>query len=110
MRKPEIEKFIARQEAISHRNYMTYQETGLPRYMRAYEKAEDLLDIARMALNAADDHAKASYLKMMVIDIGSEAIDALHKGVAQDPGAAEMCLRNLCALAKNEGIWNPLEE
>lgn len=74
MTKAEIEKLIEQQEKISERNYMAYQETGESRYMRAHEKAEDLLDIARTALSVADIREQNLIIKSNFMDAATKAI------------------------------------
>ena len=56
MNATQLEKLIERYQKISDRNYHNYQETGTQRYYREYNNAEDIIDAARQALSAADEH------------------------------------------------------
>lgn len=47
-------KQLARFEKIYAENEREYQSSGIPRYYRAYKKAENWTDIIRAALDAAD--------------------------------------------------------
>ena len=51
----EIRKKIDKYQALADKNYMTYQETGEPRYLTAYEKYEELTDVYTMALKYKED-------------------------------------------------------
>ena len=104
MTKDAIEKLIDQQQRISDRNYMNYQQTGEGRYLRAHERAEDLIDIARIALNAHDDHTKMINYRCELGQLGSEACEVLHHGVQADLEGAENVLRNLRAVAVGSGI------
>lgn len=104
MTRDEIEKYIQKKEAVSHRNYMAYQETGISRYMRRHEIAEDEIQIARQALSAADDHEAAGRLNAEMCQICSRAIHILHTNDDLVP-----LLRDLQALGELYGVRNPFK-
>ena len=106
-----IEKIIESQKRIHDRNFDNYQQTGERRYERAYQNAEDLIDICTLALGGVDEHTKLIHLKGSIIQIGVDAIKLLHdKAFLTDPHGVEKLLRNLRVLAKGEGVRDPYEE
>ena len=90
MKKSEIEDFIEKQKKISHRNFMNYQESGTSRYYRAHERAEMLIDIARQALSAADDHQIVGTYRSELSDYGSRAISILNHNKVDDPETVQL--------------------
>lgn len=52
----DIMKFIAQQEVYHDKQFANYQETGYSKYYCQCRRAEKLIDIARLALNASDEH------------------------------------------------------
>ena len=106
-----IEKIIESQKRIHDRNFDNYQQSGERRYERAYQNAEDLIDICTLALGGVDDHTKLLHLRSSIIQIGVDAIRLLHdKAFLNDPDGVERLLKNLRSLAKGEGVWDPCEE
>lgn len=106
-----IEKIIESQKRIYERNYMNYQQSGERRYERAYQNAEDLIDICTLALSGVDEHTKLLHLKSSIIRIGADAIKLLHdKAFLSDPEGTERILKELRTLAKGEGVRDPYEE
>ena len=106
-----IEKIICSQKRIQERNYMNYQQSGERRYERAYQNAEDLIDICTLALGGADEHTKLLHLRSSIIQIGYDAIKLLHdKAFLSDPQGVERILKELRALAKGEGVRDPYKE
>lgn len=79
--KKTIEKIIEQKQKISDRNFMNYQETGARRYLLEHEKAEDIIDICRMALSIAEDRQMLGTLKACVAQWGSKAVTILHDGL-----------------------------
>ena len=104
MKKGQIEAFIQKQQAISDRKYMAYQETGDPRYLREHERAEDLIQIANQALSAADDHTALGALRAEFSTICAKAALLLHQ-----PGEPEPLLREIIAVGKSYGFRDPWE-
>ena len=106
-----IEKIIESQKRIYERNYMNYQQSGERRYERAYQNAEDLIDICTLALGGVDEHTKLLHLRSSIIQIGADAIKLLHdKAFLSDPQGVERILKELRTLAKGEGVQDPYEE
>lgn len=104
MRKEQIEEHIQKQQAVSDRKYMAYQETGNPRYLREHERAEDLIQIANQALSAADDHTALGALRAEFSTICAKAALLLHQ-----PGEPEPLLREIIAVGKSYGFRDPWE-
>lgn len=104
MRKEQIEEHIQKQQEVSDRKYMAYQETGNPRYLREHERAEDLIQIASQALSAADDHTALAAIKAELGVICSKASILLHQ-----PGEPEKLLREIVAIGKIYGFRDPWE-
>ena len=69
---------------------MNYQESGTSRYYRAHERAEMLIDIARQALSAADDHQMAGTYRSELSDYGSRAISILNHNKVDDPETVQL--------------------
>ena len=107
MTKPEIEKLIDQQEKVFERNYRSYQETGIPRYEYAYRRAENLIDLGRMALSAADDHQMAVTYKGEFSDWGNRAFDLTRDLKNWDEEKAIRLLKDIAASAKSRGlVWD----
>lgn len=104
MNRKKIEEHIQKQQAVSDRKYMAYQETGNPRYLREHERAEDLIQIASQALSAADDHTALGALRAEFSTICAKAALLLHH-----PGEPEPLLREIIAVGKSCGFRDPWE-
>ena len=72
--KQRLEELIERYDAKARRNYDAYQQSGVQRYMREYENADELAGFLRRALNSADDHQLMVNYKLMLQDFCSRAI------------------------------------
>lgn len=106
-----IEKIIESQRRIHDRNFDNYQQSGERRYERAYQNAEDLIDICTLALSGVDEHTKLMHLRSSIVQIGVDAIRLLHDNAfLNDPAGVERILKELRTLAKGEGIRDPYEE
>lgn len=111
--KETIEKLIKQQEAISHRNYMAYQETGISRYMRAHERAEDLIDICRMAMNVADIKQQNGIMRAELTEFAHKAIMLDHNQRWLDPenlGDVGGLIKNLAGYGRMIGVNDPWRE
>ena len=106
-----IEKIIESQKRIYERNYMNYQQSGERRYERAYQNAEDLIDICTLALGRVDEHTKLLHLRSSICEVGYKAMCLLNNdSFLTNPAETEKLLYNLRALAKGEGVQDPYEE
>ena len=86
-------------------------EHGERRYERAYQNAEDLIDICTLALGGVDEHTKLLHLRSSICEVGYKAICLLNNDrFLTDLAETEKLLRNLRALAKGEGVQDPYEE
>ena len=91
MNHKQLEEFISKKQKVSDRNFQAFQESGVPRYMYAYQKAEELIDIARQALSAADDHQKAGTSSFYISQWGAKALELVNrKDLGREERAAEM--------------------
>ena len=109
--KATIQKVIESQKKIYDRNYSNYQQSGERRYERAYQNAEDLIDICTLALGGVDEHTKLIHLRSSICEVGYKAMCLLNNNsFLTDHTETEKLLRNLRALAKNEGVRDPYEE
>lgn len=79
-----IEKMIDQADNRAERAYKNYQETGIRRYEREYQKAEDLADALRVALTAYDDHEKLGAIKAELMILANDADNVLAHGVVED--------------------------
>lgn len=104
MTKEQIKAYIDKKQAVVDKNYRNYQETGERRYERTYQQAEDEIEIANMALAAADDHLKAISYKADLISLAAEADKLIHATIGTMGKAAYLKLaKNLIAAAKLAG-------
>ena len=72
--KQRLEELIARYDEKARRNYDNYQQSGIQRYYREYENAEELVGFLRRALGSADDHQKMVNYRLMLQDFCARAI------------------------------------
>lgn len=109
--KKTIVKIIESQKRIHDRNFDNYQQTGERRYERAYQSAEDLIDICTLALGSVDEHAKLIHLRSSICEVGYKAMCLLNNdSFLTDLAGVQKLLYNLRALAKGEGVRDPYEE
>ena len=73
MTKDYLEKLAEKYNAKSERAFMSYQQTGIQRYLREYENSLDFADAFRMAANAADDHNALGIIKSEFTTLASQA-------------------------------------
>lgn len=57
MSKAELEALAEKYAAKAEKAYQNYQETGISRYSREYQNAEELFYAFQAAANAAEEHA-----------------------------------------------------
>lgn len=107
MKREGIEKYIEKKQKLSDRNYENYQASGEPKYMRAYERYEDEIQIARQALTAADDHTKALEYKSELVSLASRADKAIS---TMDPSELLAVCRDVLACGKIAGYLSRWEE
>jgi len=105
-----IKKFIDQQERVRDRNERNYQESGESRYDRASRKAENMIDLATMALGVADIKDDNRMYRSALAECGNRAISILHHGIDSDPATVESLLRDIKTYALNfklsRDIWN----
>ena len=110
MDKAAIQKIIEQQEKISERNFRYYQESGESRYMRAHEKAEDLLDICRTALSVADIKEQNIILKANFTEVASKAISLDHDNRWLDQANLDEIghlVKDLASMGRVMGVNDP---
>lgn len=69
-----LEELIARLDKKSMSNYYNYQQSGIQRYMREHENAEELAGYLRRVLSGADDHQKMVEYRLALVDFCARAI------------------------------------
>ena len=107
MTKEKIEKFIDRQQKVYDRNYRNFQETGEPRYDYAANRVEDMIDLARMALNAADDHQMVGICRAELSEWGNRALELTRDLNHWDEAKAMQLLKTIASTAKSRGlVWD----
>ena len=99
----EIGAFIKKQQKISDRNFKNYQETGIKRYLRTHENAEEMIDMAGQALKAADDHQMVGVYNADIGRWGEKAAELLYKKSECDP-EVERLLRDIKSAAVMRGL------
>ena len=89
-----------------------YQESGLARYNREREQAEDMAEALRIAANAADDHSKLISLRGAVYCLAVKAhaaVDALDApDRASDRDILTDLARNIISTARLYGVDSEL--
>lgn len=73
MSKEELAAMIDRFRRKAETNYYNYQETGIQRYQREYQKADDVASALQMALDASDDHSAMVGMRCAIAELGSRA-------------------------------------
>ena len=101
MDKAKIEALRDRYSARADRNYRNYQETGVSRYSWQQRQAADIVDLANLALNAADTATRYGDLKCSVSRMASEAGNILHNW---DEAAAKTLLKRMYRSAVSAGL------
>lgn len=104
MKREEIEKFIQQQEGVYHRQYMAYQDSGDSKYASQYRRAEKLIDIARIAAGAADDHSMVGTLKSELSMLANDADKMYFAGDYNDPEKMRKYLHKVVSVAKAYGL------
>lgn len=105
MTKADIEKFIEHYETVSARNFDNYQQSGIARYDREYRKAEDMVEIGRMALSIADTRAQNGSLRACMGFWGAKAVDILHNQQYEDQTEViQRLLRDMKAVCVGMGL------
>ena len=105
MTKEGIEKFIEHYEGVSARNYDNYQQSGIARYDREYRKAEDMVEIGRMALSIVDSREQNNNMRFYIGTWGSKAIDILHYAKHEDQTEEiQQLLRDMKAVCVSMGL------
>ena len=110
MTKEQIEKMIEQQRKISDRNYMNYQSSGISRYMRAHEKAEDLIELCQTALSVADIKDENRIIKANFIECAAIAINLDHDGRWLDQANLDevgKLIKMLATYGRMMGVFDP---
>ena len=68
MSNEDLRKFYERNKKVYETQYDNYQHSGEPRYMYQATRYKDYVEVAERALQAADDHEDAIYMKSMLAD------------------------------------------
>lgn len=112
MTKVEITALAEHWQAKAGRAMARYQESGLPRYNREREQAEDLAEALRIAANAADDHSELISLRGAVCCLAVKAHAAVDALDAPDRAADRDILtdlaRNIISTARLYGVDSEL--
>ena len=110
MNKEQIKKMIEQERKISDRNYMNYQQSGISRYMRAHEKAEDLIELCQTALSVADIKDENRIVKGNFIDCAAMAISLDHDSRWLDQANADeigKLVKTLATYGRMMGVFDP---
>ena len=96
--KDKLDVLIEKYQKKADEQFQNYQETGMRRYEKAYEDAQDLADTLTMARNASDDHAQLMSLRSHVVFLATKARQI------ENPGEAEGLLKEILAVARLYGL------
>ena len=100
--KSELEALAEKYEAKAEKAFEHYQETGVSRYGREYQNADDLASALQMAAQASDDHAGLIRLEADISALAKKAQEALRDEKRAE--AMEAALRSLVSFAVMEGL------
>ena len=73
MCKAELEALAEKYAAKAEKAYQNYQETGISRYSREYQNAEDLFFAFQAAANAAEEHAALLGMQTVMHNLAGRA-------------------------------------
>ena len=104
MKREEIEKFIKQQEGVYERQYQAFQDSGDSKYASQYHRAEKLIDIARIAANAADDHSMVGTLKSELSMLANDADKLYFANDYNDPEKMRKYLHKVLSVARAYGL------
>lgn len=107
MTKDEIRKLMDQQQRVADRNYLNYQDSGISRYDRAQQRAENIVWLCEQALGSADEHQELINLKAEFNGIGADAIRLSHEW---NENEAFALIKNMAAIARMNGIWDPYKD
>lgn len=71
-----LEELIENYDRKAQRNYSNYQQTGMSRYLREYERADELAWYLRRAANHQSEHALLGELKASISTLCARAVTA----------------------------------
>lgn len=71
--KAELEALAKKYAAKADKAYQNYQETGISRYSREYQNAEDLFFAFQAAANAAEEHAALLGMQTVMHNLAGRA-------------------------------------
>ena len=61
-----------------------YQQSGVAQYYAEYRRQDELRELCERAANNGSDHEDAVFYKSLLVTLGSEAFDAVHKNNLDD--------------------------
>ena len=100
MDKKRLEKLLIRNQEKADRAFRSYQDSGSYHYDWQYRNAEEMVDIIRLALNAADEHNYYISLRSDLANLAYKADMAIH-----DPDAIVSVVNNVISLAESYGVY-----
>lgn len=86
------------------KEYGNYQDTGMRRYQRSYEKASDLADALEMAASAAEEHADYLHLRYQLSEFAARAQDIRLETSCEKQLMTERLLKDLEAYGVLRGL------
>ena len=69
-------------QAAKYNDY--YQQSGVAQYYAEFRRQDELRELCERAAESAEDHEDAVYYKSLLISLGNEAFDAIHKNNLDD--------------------------
>lgn len=100
MDKKRMEKLLERYQEKAERAYRSYQDSGVYHYDWQYRNAEEMADIIRIGLNAADEHTAYISLRSDLANLAAKAERAFH-----DPDSVVSVINNVISLAEAYGVY-----
>ena len=105
MDRKRMEKMLERYEAKAERAYRSYQDSGIYHYEWQYRNAEEMADIIRIGLNAADEHTSYISLRSDLANLAAKAERAVH-----DIDSILSVINNIVSLAESYGVYRRRHE
>ena len=100
MDKKRLETLLKRSREKADRAFRNYQDTGAYHYEWQYRNADEMSEIIRLALDAADEHTYYISLRSDLANLAHKAEIAIH-----NPDEIMSVVNNVISLAEAYGVY-----
>lgn len=101
MDRERLQELSERYHKKADRAYRSYQDSGIQKYYRDYENADEMVDIISLALNALDEHRELISLRSSFSMCAEKARVAL---ISQDAREIEGACKEIRAIGRMQGL------